>query len=295
MSLGARIEGVHLDRDLDSATTEKIQAALCAHQLVYFHDQNLTAEELVGLAQRFGRLEINPILLPMRGRPEIVRMALSGSSDFVLGRDATTFNSHFDRPSKAVLLYADPETFPPASSESVFSSMTAAWSALSASMKSILRNMTAIHSAALTYGPERISNDYYEGGSHPILSYSDSIYQETEHPLVHVHPETGETSLFINRAFTRRIVGLSDAESRLLLDFLCEHCAKPEFSLRFLWQPGSLALWDNRVVQYYSNRYLMNQKLIHYWIMIGADQKLEKLQDRNGGRVMPRHAGTMAH
>jgi taurine dioxygenase len=76
----------------------------------------------------------------------------------------------------------------------------------------------------------------------------------SEHPLVTVHPETGERALYVNQEFTKEIVGLSGRESDLLLEFLWEHCIRAEFSVRFRWESGSIAFWDNRSTQHLAVR-----------------------------------------
>ena len=72
----------------------------------------------------------------------------------------------------------------------------------------------------------------------------------SEHPLVTVHPETGEKMLFTNAAYVDHIVGLSPRESQCLLEYLWEHCLQPEFTIRFRWSAGSIAFWDNRATQH---------------------------------------------
>jgi taurine dioxygenase len=76
----------------------------------------------------------------------------------------------------------------------------------------------------------------------------------SEHPIVRVHPETGERALFVSPSFLKSIVGLSARESEVLLEFLWEHIVRPEFTVRFRWEPGSVAFWDNRATAHLAPR-----------------------------------------
>ena len=109
-------------------------------------------------------------------------------------------------------------------------------------MKSWLDEMTGVHSASVAYDPKTTGKDKYEGKAAITYRLSETIYEEVEHPVVRTHPETGRKSLFVNQMFTQRIVGLERAESAALLSFLYDHCSKLDFTCRFRWQPGSVAV-----------------------------------------------------
>jgi taurine dioxygenase len=119
-------------------------------------------------------------------------------------------------------------------------------------MRRFLLPLRAVHSASDAYDPRTTGEAKYRGETAITYTYSDSIYDEIEHPVVRTHPETGRQSLYVNPMFTQRIVGLEAHESAALLSMLHAHATRPEFSCRLHWQPGTVAIWDNRTVQHYA-------------------------------------------
>jgi taurine dioxygenase len=92
----------------------------------------------------------------------------------------------------------------------------------------------------------------------------------SEHPIVRVHPETGERLLFVSPSFLKSIVGVSPRESQVLLEFLWEHIVRPEFTVRFRWEPGSVAFWDNRATQHcVSNDFLPARRIMERVTVVG--------------------------
>jgi taurine dioxygenase len=139
-------------------------------------------------------------------------------------------------------------------------------------MRQRLEGLVAVHSASRAYAPAVTGEAKYRGGAPIRYRFSEVIEKEVEHPLVRTHPETGRRSLYVNAMFTQRIVGMSDAESRAILRFLYDHCARYEFGCRFRWRPGSVALWDNRCVQHYAiDDYTEHERLM-YRVTIAGDR-----------------------
>ncbi len=135
---------------------------------------------------------------------------------------------------------------PPFGGDTCWSSMYAAWDALSAPMKLMLDGLHAVHSVDSTV--ERMR----EYGAGFESYYSQRNARQQVHPVALVHPETGRKALYVNESFVTRIVELERLESRALLDFLFRHVECPDFVVRWRWTANDIAFWDNRAVQHYA-------------------------------------------
>ena len=122
----------------------------------------------------------------------------------------------------------------------MFASMHAAYDALSPELQRVLCGLRAVNSSALAAVSKTREDRIRDGGG------GDSTEYVAEHPVVRTHPETGRKGIYVNVAHTARFAGMTEAESRPLLQYLFEHSVRPEFTCRFRWQVGSIALWDNR-------------------------------------------------
>jgi taurine dioxygenase len=132
------------------------------------------------------------------------------------------------------------EKCPPKGGDTLFASMYAAYEALSDRMKAYLDGLTAIHDG----------EDAYRGTYKNTGMADKPVYPRAEHPVVRTHPVTGRKALYVNRGFTKRLVGVPRDESAAILDYLYDHAENPLFQCRFRWQPNSIAFWDNRCVQH---------------------------------------------
>jgi taurine dioxygenase len=133
---------------------------------------------------------------------------------------------------------------PPQGGDTLFASMRAAYDALSPDLQQALEPLRAVNSSALADVSKTREDRLRDDG------VDEPQELHAEHPVVRTHPETGRKSLYVNPAHTERIVGMSDDESRRLLEYLFEHSTRPDFTCRFQWRVGSLALWDNRCVMH---------------------------------------------
>jgi len=130
---------------------------------------------------------------------------------------------------------------PSAGGDTLFANMYAAFDTLSDTMKDILRGLSALHESEHIY-----RGRYSDRG----VDDHNKAYPEAIHPIVRTHPVSGREALFVNRAFTTEIVGMSKSEGNAILSYLFNHMEQPQFQVRFRWSPGSIAFWDNRCTQH---------------------------------------------
>ena len=251
--IGAEITGIDLAGGLDDAEVAAIRAAVLRWKVVFFRDQRLDHTGHVEFARRFGE----PVVLRRRGsaspekHPEIEttadRLELGGRFGMEHDEWLRRRRHHLLRgwhcdhgarvdPPAATILRA--ETVPPYGGDTTWANLAAAYAGLSAPVQRFVDGLRAEHRLGVGYQP-RPGDDAYV---RHLLDHQVA----TLHPLVRVHPETGERVLYVNGYYVEQIDGLSRAESAAVLGMLLEQAVRPEYTVRFRWQPGSVAFWDNR-------------------------------------------------
>jgi len=261
-ALGADVFGVDLAEPLDDASFGALRHAFLQYGVLFVRDQKLGREAQLDLARRFGKPEIHPIANGLDEHPEIIRVLKPRGEEAFFGTSWHTDNSFFSEPSAMTLLYG--EKIPPFGGDTVFASMERAYETLSEPIRELITPLRAVHSARSAYDPRTTGDEKYQGRAAISYTFSESIYEEVEHPVVRTHPETGRRSLYVNAMFTQRIVGLHTNESDALLSMLYAHATRPDFTCRLRWQPGTLAIWDNRCLQHYAiNDYADHERLMY--------------------------------
>lgn len=249
-AVGAEVTGVDLAAPLDDTAFATVREAFHAHGVLFFRDQALTREAQLAFARRLGRPEVHPIANGMAEHPEVIRVHKPAGEAAYFGTSWHTDNSFFAEPSAITLLYG--ETVPVVGGDTLFASMERAWETLSEPLQGLLLPLRAVHSAARAYDPRTTGEAKYRGETAITYHFSESIYDEVEHPVVRTHPETGRRSLYVNPMFTERIAGLAPHESEAVLAMLYAHATRPEHTCRLRWAPGTVAMWDNRCLQHYA-------------------------------------------
>jgi taurine dioxygenase len=249
-TLGAELSGVDLSAAPSDEVVAEIRAALLRYGVVCLRDQKLSREGQLAFARRLGEPEVHPIADGMSEHPEIIRVLKPAGESAYFGTSWHSDNSFFEKPSAITVLYG--ESVPPHGGDTLYASMERALETLSEPVRRFLAPLRAVHSASRAYDPRTTGEAKYRGETAITYTYSDSIHDEVEHPVVRTHPETGRESLYVNPMFTQRIVGLTPSESGALLEMLYAHATRPEFTFRLSWQPGTLAIWDNRCLQHYA-------------------------------------------
>jgi taurine dioxygenase len=258
--IGAEIGGIDLNR-LDDATLRQVHDALIEHGVIFFRDQDISVEAQMALGAHFGELVAHPNDPGLEGHPEVMLIHADAKSKRVAGERWHSDVSCDPEPPLGSILRI--HTLPPVGGDTLFSSMYAAYDALSVRMKAYLDGLTAIHDGAPYYRDinERIGRD--DGGR---------SYPRAEHPVVRTHPESGRRALFVNETFTTRIVGVAKEESDAILGFLYQHVQRPDFQCRFTWRKNSIAFWDNRCVQHFAVWDYFPQTRSGYRVTIKGDR-----------------------
>jgi taurine dioxygenase len=237
-ALGAEIHGVDLARDLSDDTVAAIRAVWLEHLVVFFRDQVLGPDEFLAFARRIGEPVEYPFVRGIDGYPEIITVAKLPHETVNFGGVWHSDTTYLDRPPMATMLVA--REVPPAGGDTLWSNMYAVYGSLSPGLQRALRTLRAVNSSALADVSKTREDRIRDRGVEDERTY------EAEHPVVRIHPETGRPALYVNPAHTARFVGMSEEESAPMLQYLFSEATRPEFTCRFHWEVGSVALWDNR-------------------------------------------------
>jgi alpha-ketoglutarate-dependent taurine dioxygenase len=248
--IGADIVDVDLSAPLDEATVAAITAALHRYKVIFFRDQQLDHAAQIRFGRHFGELTYaHPHdEAPPEGHPEIFtidpeRYAQRYGNDPAL-RNRRKYSYvagwHTDvtaavNPPAASILRA--EVVPEVGGDTTWTNLVAAYEGLSAPVRAFVDTLRAEH---------RYGGSEKPTGSSPYAKRINDNLLVSVHPVVRVHPVTGERALFVNPGFTSHIVDVEPRESRAILDLLYAELTRHEYTVRFRWEPGSVAFWDNR-------------------------------------------------
>jgi alkyl sulfatase len=254
--IGAEIGEIDLSGPLDEATVSDLRAALLTHKVIFFRNQRLTHAQHVAFGQRFGELtrrsrhqsstELDefPQVLTISPQIDQERYGRDNEAFFRTRWASYTTGWHTDmthtvNPPAASVLRA--ETVPPFGGDTQWTNLVAAYEGLSKPLKQLVDGLRAEHTFFAGYrmvGHDPVDRSIIESiNAEPLIAV---------HPVVRVHPETGEKALFVNPSRTERIIGFTPTESRHLLDLLFAQITRPEYTVRLRWEVGSIAFWDNR-------------------------------------------------
>ena len=236
--IGAEIGGIDLAHASD-AEIAAIRRVWLEHNVVFFRDQNLPPADFLALARRFGTPVEYPFIKGIDGFSEIIPVLKLPDERVNFGGIWHTDTSYLEVPPAATMLVA--REVPSHGGDTLFASMYLAYEALSVGMKRLLDGLICISSSAKA-DVSRTREDRVRDGKRDDAK---TLY-EAAHPVVRTHPETGRKALYVNVAHALRFVDMTVEESAPLLGFLFDHQIRPEFTCRFQWSAGALAIWDNR-------------------------------------------------
>ena len=233
-NLGAIITNVDLSNDINDAELKVIRDAFHKYQVLFFQNQSeISPENHIKLGKYFGDLHIHPAAPKMKNYPQIFEIHTNKNSKISNGAEDFHSDVSCDKePPLGTMLQL--HILPECGGDTMFANMYMAYESLSKPMQKFLSGLNAFHE----------SEHFYKGRYSKIdenIKYPSAI-----HPVVRTHPVTKKKALYVNRFFTTQIEGLSKHESKLILNYLFEHCEKTEFQIRYRWKQNDMAFWDNR-------------------------------------------------
>jgi taurine dioxygenase len=262
-AIGAEIFGVDLAEAQGDDAIREIRAALLEHVVIFFRDQELSPQQLLALAERFGEPAEYPLIKGLPECPLVLPVIKEPHERTNFGGIWHSDTAYLERPALGTLLYAL-ET-PPAGGDTLFANMYLAYETLSDGMRRLLEGLRGVNVAGKPVTLKTREEMHSKRGT-----AADPEAISAVHPVVRTHPETGRKALFVNFAHTLRFEDMTEEESEPLLSYLFAHQIKPEFTCRFRWRPGSLAFWDNRASQHYPlNDYHGHRRVMHRVTLIG--------------------------
>jgi taurine dioxygenase len=246
-TIGAEIDGVDLAAPIDDELQHELHRALLEWKVLFFRDQRLDREAQAAFARRWGPLERHPFFKHVdqtpdqpEDSPDVVRLA---KGDAAQGYENLWHADVTWRTTPALGAVLRAVEVPPVGGDTLWADMAAAYDNLRRDVREHIDHLEAEHDWWWSFGMgmDAADREALRASFPPVV-----------HPVVLRHPETGRRTLYVNRIFTTRILGLSDAESDELLAHLCDQAAVPEYQCRFRWTPGAVAFWDNRATQHYA-------------------------------------------
>jgi taurine dioxygenase len=251
-AMGAEIHGVDLAR-IDERTFETVHRALLDHGVIFFRNQDITPGEQMAFARRWGTVHLHPHMASLPEHPGIIEIVKKEDDTTVFGANWHTDQMFTPTPARVTMLYA--KQVPPVGGDTMFANLHLGYDTLSDGMKALIADLRTVS----VYDKKKKR----PAAMTPTAPEEDP--EPAEHPLVRRHPETGRKALYLcHLGITRSIAGMTEEESRPLLCFLMSHATQPEFTCRFRWEVGSLAVWDNRRALHYPvNDYYGYRRVMH--------------------------------
>jgi taurine dioxygenase len=277
--IGAEIADIDISAPLDEEAVETIQQALDVWKVVFFRNQTLNHAQQIAFGRHFGELtyahphddsppEDAPEIYTVDDRRSSERFGVDVKARRVHSRTLTS-GWHTDvtpaiNPPAGSILRAD--VVPSFGGDTTFTNLVAAYEGLSEPIRNFVDTLRAEHRYGANWAgyPSRGGGEYGERfAKNSLVSY---------HPVVRVHPRTGERALFINPGFVDHILDVSPVESRWLLEHLFNELIRPEYTVRFRWEAGSVAFWDNRATAHIAPHdldHLDVERVLHRVTLIG--------------------------
>lgn len=251
--LGAEIFGIDLAQPLDAEGFRAINQVLLDHGAIFFRDQKITPQQQMAFARHWGSVHLHPHMACLPEQPGVIEILKKETDTTVFGQNWHTDQMFTPTPARVTMLYA--KQVPAVGGDTLFADLRLAYDMLSEGMKLLIAD-------------QRTLSIYDKKKKRPAAmtpTALDDAPDYAEHPLVRLHPETQRKALYLcHLGITRSIVGMTEEESAPLLTWLMQHTTKPDYTCRFRWKVGSMAIWDNRRVLHYPvNDYYGQRRVMH--------------------------------
>ena len=261
---GAVVTDLQLANLTNDALVE-LRAVFAEYGLLFFRNQDLTPDQHLEFAERFGRIVINKFFKPTTEFPQIAEVRKEKTQQTNIGGGWHTDHSYDAIPAMGSILVA--RTLPKTGGDTQFANLAAAYDALPEDLKNRIENLRAVHSNTHLYG---------ENGLYRLTDLSEQLggmdrVGDATHPVVIIHPESGRKVLYVNPGHTIQFEGWDFTTSRALLDELYKYVVQPQFTCSFNWLPGSVTFWDNRCTWHQANNDYQGQaRLMHRITLAGS-------------------------
>ncbi len=258
-SLGAIIDGVDLSQELSDDVIAEIRRALIEHLVIFFRGQEITPEQHLAFAKRFGTLNQHDQVKGMADYPDIIEVRQEPTDTRNFGGAWHGDVTYLPEPPLGSILYA--KELPPVGGDTLWANLYLAYDQLSPGMRAMCDPLVMMHTPAKIYGLASLD---WSKDSSMDSSPNTSAHYETEHPLVRTHPESHRKLIYVSGAYTPRFKDMSEEESTPLVDYLMDHVTREPFTCRWRWEVGDVAFWDNRATLHYAlNDYSGHRRVMH--------------------------------
>jgi len=244
-NIGAEIRGLDLRQPIPAPTFERLQAAFVRHEVLVFRDQDITLDQQMAFGRQFGELSIHPFSPNLDDKREVIVLDYSADNPPALTDQWHADETFRTAPPALTILRAN--IVPSYGGDTLFASMTAAYTGLSERMKQYIHGLEAVHDFK-PWRPLFTSSEAHQAK----LRELERAYPNPSHPVVRIHPVTGRRVINVNAQFTTKLKGVSAEEGEMILQYLYGRAKVPEFQLRVKWQPHTVVMWDNRSVHHYA-------------------------------------------
>jgi taurine dioxygenase len=264
-ALGAEIAGVDLSRPLSNQQRSEIHDAFLARSAVYIRDQDLGGADLLRYARYFAEPAYYPFVEGLSDFPQIFELRKEPDQTVNVGGAWHSDTTYLDKPPIGTMLYC--REAPAYGGDTMVANQYLAYETLSAGLRRMLDGLTGIYTARTNGGRgNREENKYMK------MKDTEKAEQiQAEHPVVRTHPETGRKALYVSTRHTARFKGMTEEESRPLIQFLQAHCTRPEFTARIRWEKGTVTIWDNRCCQHFAINDYHGQRRVMWRLPVGAE------------------------